>query len=255
MAADKVCGGHPFRLCFDGVRDRRTAPGPVSSPPFTTTRPREERTLALLTWIAVGFLVLAAGFLWAGGAAFRRRRLVGGALGSLAGVLGLTLAALSALLAVGTQGYRALTLEETAARVEVVPTGPREFRATFRYPDVDSARTYRLAGDQIYVDAHILKWRSVANLLGLHTAYELDRVAGRYASVEDELSGERTVHRLGADKPVDLFLLRRAFPALAPLVDAEYGSATFVPADDTLTYEIRVSTSGLLARPADPDGG
>ncbi|MFW6193017.1 MAG: hypothetical protein ACOC83_05985 [Gemmatimonadota bacterium] len=225
-----------------GAHDRRPSP------------PREERTLALLTWIAVGFLVLAAGFLWAGVAAFRRRRIVGGALGSLAGVLGVALAALCALLAVGTQGYRALTLEETAARVEVVPTGPREFRATFRYPDVDSARTYRLAGDQIYVDAHILKWRSVANVLGLHTAYELDRVAGRYASVEDELSGERTVHRLGTEKPVDLFLLRRAFPALAPLVDAEYGSATFVPADDTLTYEIRVSTSGLLARPVEPGG-
>lgn len=207
--------------------------------------------MAVLTWISVGFLVLAVSFLWTGGAAFRRRRLVGGTVGSLAGLLGVTLAALSALLAVGTHGYRALTLEETAVRVEVVPTGPREFRATFRYPDDDSARTYRLAGDQIYVDAHILKWKSVANLLGLHTAYELDRVAGRYATVEDELSQERTVHRLGEDKPVDLFLLRRAFPVLGPLVDAQYGSATFVAADDTATYEIRVSTTGLLARRVD----
>lgn len=204
--------------------------------------------MTALTLISVGFLVLAGAFLWAGGAAFRRRRLVGGTLGSLAGLLGVALAAISALFAAGTHGYRALTLEETAARVEIVPTGPREFRATFRYPDEDTVRTYRLAGDQIHVDAHILKWKSAANLLGLHTAYELDRVAGRYATVEDELSRERTVYRLGEDKPVDLFLLRRAFPVLAPLVDAEYGSATFVAADDTATYEIRVSTTGLLAR-------
>lgn len=211
--------------------------------------------MAPLTWISLGFLVLAGAFLWAGGTAFRRRRLVGGSVASLAGLLGVALAAIAALFAVGTQGYRALTLEETVARVEVVPTGPGEFRATFRFPDQDSARTYRLAGDQIYVDARILKWKSVANLLGLHTAYELDRVAGRYTTVERELSSERTVHPLGAEKPVDLFTLRRAFPVLAPLVDAEYGSATFVAADDRVTYEIRVSTTGLLARPIDAPGG
>lgn len=211
--------------------------------------------MAALTWVALIFLLLALGFLWAGGAAFRRRRMLGGTLGSLVGLLGVALAALFALLAVGTQGYRALTLEETAASVQVVPTGERGFRATFRFPEGDSARTYRLRGDQIYVDAHILKWKPVANLLGLHTAYELDRVGGRYAELEDEQSLERTVHDLSREKPVDLFHLRRAFPLLGPLVDAQYGSATFVSADDTVTYEIRVSTSGLLARPVGRGGG
>lgn len=206
--------------------------------------------MAALTWTAVALLLLSVAFLWAAGAAFRRRRMLGGVTGSLVGVLGLTLAALCGVLAAGTQGYRALTLEETAARVEIVPTGERAFRATFRLPGEDSARTYRLAGDQIYVDAHILKWKPFANLLGLHTAYELDRLAGRYLDIEAARTGERTIHDLSREKPLDLdlFELRRAFPVLGPLVDAEYGSATFVSADDTATYEIRVSTSGLLAR-------
>ena len=209
--------------------------------------------MAPLSWIALALLLLAVGFLWAGGAALRRRRMMGGAAGGLAGLLGLALAALCGVLAAGTQGYRALTLEETAARIEVVPTGERTFRATVRFPDEDSARTYRLAGDQVYVDAHILKWKPLANLLGLHTAYELDRLAGRYLDIEAARSGERTIHDLSREKPLDLdlFELRRAFPVLAPLVDAEYGSATFVSADDTVTYEIRVSTTGLLARPVD----
>ncbi len=201
-----------------------------------------------LTWTALLFLLLALGFLWAGGAALRRRRPLGGTVGTLVGLLGLVLAALCAVLAVGTQGYRALTMEETAARVEIVPTGPQRFAATFRYPGEDSARTYRLAGDQVYVDAHILKWKSIANLVGLHTAYELDRVGGRYTDLDEERGGERTVHGLGREKPLDVFTLRRAFPVLSPLVDVQYGSATFVAADDTVTYEIRVSTSGLLAR-------
>src|SRR5205809_310070 len=37
---------------------------------------------------------------------------------------------------------------------------------------------------------------------------------------------------------------------LGPLVDAEYGSATFVAATRPATFEVRVSTTGLLARPA-----
>lgn len=41
----------------------------------------------------------------------------------------LALAALAATLGVSTQGYRALTLEEVAATITTVPTGPRAFQA------------------------------------------------------------------------------------------------------------------------------
>ena len=35
---------------------------------------------------------------------------------------------------------------------------------------------------------------------------------------------------------------------LRPLVDASYGSATYLAADEARTLEVRVSTSGLLLR-------
>ena len=93
------------------------------------------------------------------------------------------------------------------------------------------------------------------NVLGLHTDYELDRVSGRYADIEGERSMPRTVFSLAERKPVDLFDLRRRWEVLAPFVDAEYGSATFVPArGEPSVWELRVSTSGLLIRP-DPDAG
>jgi hypothetical protein len=144
-------------------------------------------------------------------------------------------------------GYRALTREEVAARISVRPAGPKRFLATFRFPD-GRAETYDLAGDQIYVDAHILKWHPYANMIGLHTAYEIDRVAGRYRDIKDERDAMRTVHALGRDKPVDLYALGRRFTFLAPLLDAEYGSATFVPVTRPAELELRVSTSGLLMR-------
>ena len=98
------------------------------------------------------------------------------------------------------------------------------------------------------VDAHILKWRPVVNLLGLHTAYELDRIAGRYRALGDEQTHARTVFSIARKKPIDVFDLARRYWLLRPLVDAEYGSATFINAGQPAIYEIRVSTTGLLVR-------
>lgn len=150
-------------------------------------------------------------------------------------------------IAVGTAGYQTLTREDTAATVRVEPTGTQRFNATVRFAD-GRTQTYALTGDELYVDAHILKWKPLANLFGLHTAYELDRIAGRYHALKDEQSAPRTVHALGARKPIDFFTLRRRYPMLAPLVDAEYGSASFVPVTRPADLEVRVSTTGLLIR-------
>ena len=107
---------------------------------------------------------------------------------------------------------------------------------------------FSLSGDELYVDAHILKWKPIANYFGLHTSYELDRVAGRYKKVEDEKTKARTVFSLSQKKPVDMFALRRRFLLLRPLLDAEYGSATFIAANKAAEFEVRVSTTGLLIR-------
>jgi hypothetical protein len=148
-------------------------------------------------------------------------------------------------------GYRALTREEVAARIAVKPAGPQRFLATFKFPDGREA-TYDLAGDEIYVDAHILKWSPYANMIGLHTAYEIDRVAGRYHKIKDERDAMRTVHALGQDKAIDLYALRRRYSILSPLFDAEYGSATFVPVTRPAELELRISTTGLLMRETTP---
>lgn len=169
----------------------------------------------------------------------------------LGGLFLLALGALAGTISVGMLGYRALTREEVAARIAVKPAGPQRFLATFKFPDGREA-TYDLAGDEIYVDAHILKWSSYANMIGLHTAYEIDRVAGRYHKIKDERDAMRTVHDLGRDRAIDLYALRRRYSILSPLFDAEYGSATFVPVTGPAELELRVSTSGLLMREAKP---
>src|SRR5438128_1671564 len=151
--------------------------------------------------------------------AARARHWLGGTVRGLVALLLIALAALAATVTVGLQGYRALTFEEVAATVHTEPVAPQRFRATITLPD------RRLA------------------------MYELDRVAGRYNAVADERARPHTAYELARSKPVDLFFIARR-RLLGPLVDAEYGSATFVAATRPATFEVRVSTTGLLARPA-----
>jgi hypothetical protein len=193
---------------------------------------------------ALGVVVLASGIL-----ALRRAKPLRFTLRALTGLLILAVGALVAALGAGLQGYRALTREEIAARIDVRPVGPQRFEATVRIADRPET-TYVIAGDQIYVDAHVLKWKPFANVLGLHTAYELSRIAGRYEDIEQERSAERTVHSLAPERVVDLFALRRKHEMLAPLMDAEYGSGTFVAVKRRTMLEVRVSTTGLLIREA-----
>jgi hypothetical protein len=196
---------------------------------------------------AVLFAILSLLFFIAGIFALKKKNLLGTGVSLLLALLMLSLAALFGTVTVATQGYRALTREEVAAVVKTEPIGPGRFQARFHFPDGREA-VFGLNGDELYVDAHILKWKPIANYLGLHTSYELDRAAGRYTKLEDEQTKARTLFALSQKKSVDMFTLRRRFPLLKPLLDAEYGSATFIAATKAAEFELRVSTTGLLIR-------
>lgn len=205
-----------------------------------------------LALVILGGCALVCGVAMGGAAlgALHGGRWWGGAQRGLVGLLLLALGSLAGAIAIGLRGYRALTLEVVAATVTTEPEGPQRFRATVLFPDKRVAM-YDLAGDAVAVDAHILKWHPWVNVLGLHTAYELDRVTGRYRDVAEERTKLHTAFALARPTPVDLFAIARR-RLLGPLVDAEYGSAAFVPATEHAEYEVRVSTSGLLMRQLPP---
>lgn len=203
----------------------------------------------LLTVVAAMCGLLSLALLVVAVLALRRRRVFGSLATLLLGLMVLSWAGVLGAVGVGVQGYRALTHEELAAVVVTEPLGPQRFEARFLFPDGRSER-YEISGDALYVDAQILKWKPVANLLGLHTAYRLDRVAGRYADLEQERHATRSVHSLAEEGPIDLFGLRRKYALLSPLVDAEYGSASYVPATGPQRFQVRVTTSGLIIRSA-----
>lgn len=158
------------------------------------------------------------------------------------------LAAFFALGAISLRGFSALTYEQLAARVKIESAGEHQFYAHLTYPNGEQ-KTFVLKGDQVVIDAHILKWKPVANILGYHTSFELVRIGGRYTQIQNERTKPHTVFPLNDEsKFVDIFELRRRFSQLNFLLDTDYGSATFVPAKDNQEYILMVTTSGLMLR-------
>jgi hypothetical protein len=180
-------------------------------------------------------------------------RLFGFAVRAVLSLLLIVGGAVLAVIAVGTQGMQALIDEQSAARIKVVPTGVQRYDATVTFAG-GRVETYDLAGDEIYIDGHIVKWTPLANMLGLQTSYRLDRISGRYRSIEQENMARRTIYSIGKPVVVDLVALGKRLP-LANFFDAEYGSASYVPVAGPAELELMVSTSGLLLRPAAPPPG
>lgn len=205
----------------------------------------------LLVLIMIGCGLLSLGFFAFTFMAIRNRKLISSTIRLLVALLCLALAALFGTITIATKGYLALTHEETAAVVKTEPLSEKLFIAHFKFPD-GREDSYRLAGDSIYVDAHILKWKPIVNILGLHTVYELDRVSGRYTDIQEELKNPRTIFLVSQKKPLDMFNLRQKYSFLKPFLDAEYGSAAFIKLEKPAKFEIRVSTTGLLIREIEP---
>ena len=207
--------------------------------------------MEILLGVAVAFGLLSLVLFRFALGAIRKKRWMKTAGRTGGGALFLSLSALAATLGVSTQGYRGLTSEQVALTVTTVPSGPQSFQAFVEFPDGRDT-TFAVEGDQIMIDAHILKWRYFTNVIGFRTQYELDRLSGRYIDIADQRRRDPSVHSLKSVKPVDLFDLASRYSFLAFLVDAEYGSATYIEVQRPARFEVTVSTTGLLVREVVP---
>jgi hypothetical protein len=184
-------------------------------------------------------------------AAIRRLRHLQLARGTLFFLLGasvLLLAAGAALVAMNMYTYARLTHEEEAARVSTRQLGARHFAVSVQAKR-EAPRHFEVRGDEWQIDARVVKWRAMGNLLGFDTMYRLERLSGRYGDIPSERAGPRTVYALSDEQGLDFWTLLRKHHQYVPLVDALYGSAAYVPMAEGAEYAVTVSTTGLVVRP------
>lgn len=203
-----------------------------------------QNPLFIVSGISFGAGVL---FLLSAARNLKKFRLIRVFKNTLSMIFCLLITAVSGLILIANHAYSSFSKETLAAVIAVKPQGEQQFIARVSLPD-SSSTEYNISGDMLYIDAHILKWNPILNRIGIHTSYKLDRIGGRYNSISDEQEKPRSVYSLGKRKIIDLYSLRKKFLALRPLLDAQYGSATFISAEKAAVFHVMVSTSGLLVR-------
>ncbi|WP_439135062.1 cation/multidrug efflux pump [Pseudomaricurvus sp.] len=197
--------------------------------------------------VVVAIIAIAV-LLWALKTLFRR----GWFLGWLKGTLGLVLVSIAiviGLLAWDVFSYEELLGDTPVATISFEELEDQHYQATVVYADGEEYQ-FDLKGDQWQLDARIFKWSPSLARFGLKPGYRLDRLSGRYYSLEMERNAERTVYELNpSQSSVDLWRWFKSIDQQVPWLDALYGSATYVPMSDGALYEVNLSHSGLLSRP------
>ncbi len=203
-------------------------------------------------WLDVGvvFGALLALLLMANGVRHvRRHHRVRGAIHGLSGLVVGCVAAIAMLVGINLLTYARFTAEQPVATISFHQLGSRRYDVTLVRHDGDILRT-TLTGDEWELDARIIKWKGIATVIGFKPLYRLQRLSGRYTRIGDELSRPPTAVALANDPGVSLWELAHRESGWLPLVDAAYGTATYLPMSNGAVYRVSMSVTGLVARPA-----
>ncbi|MBA4806615.1 hypothetical protein [Brevundimonas sp.] len=173
-------------------------------------------------------------------------------------------ASLATLFGMNLQTYDRLTYERPVATLTLRQLGPQYYEVNLVQPARESQTApagalYPIHGDDWRIEAQVLKWKPWANVLGLDSEYRLDRLSGRYRTVEQELHGDRSVYDLAAVEAnarngavpfkVEAWDAIRRYRRYVDAADTLYGSAAYMPMADGAKYEVWITQSGLVARP------
>ncbi len=167
----------------------------------------------------------------------------------MSGLFFLGLIILCIVVAFDIYSYRQLIAEEAVADIRFKAINNQHYQATFTTTD-GTGKDYALFGDQWRLDSRIIKWSSFATRLGVKTGYRLDRLSGRYLSLNDEHNKPRSIFALNESPAgIDTWLWLKNVDDFFDFVDARYGSSVFLPMVDDGHYQILLTNSGLIARP------
>ena len=179
----------------------------------------------------------------------RRRRPVRATRSLAGGTVSACAGGASIMLAFSYFGYLQLVDEQLIGRIKFTESAPEQYVARLMLEDETHDRMFEILGDEWQMDARVVTWKPPMTMLGLDPIFQLDRLSGRYAEVEEELSKNRSVHALSESVPLDVWQFARKYPRLMPGVDAHYGTATYLPMAHGAIFEVTMTRTGLIARP------
>lgn len=203
-----------------------------------------------LQLILVSIIGISGAFLilWAG-SHLRKRHLIRSSLGAGFGAILISLAISFFLIISNLYTYQRLSHEQLLAKVHMQQLNDQHYLITLDFLDTKPSQIFELKGDEWQIDARILKWKYPIIWLGLDSHYQFERISGRYIEIDSERNKERTVYNLTKVQTTDVWPIIRKHQHYIPLIDALYGTASYVPMRDQAEYEVSLSQTGLIVRP------
>ena len=186
--------------------------------------------------------------LWAG-SQLRKKHLFRSLFGAGLGGLLTAISVIFFLIFSNLYTYHRLSHERVLATVHIQELENQRFLVSVDYLDEKQRQIFELMGDEWQIDARILKWKYPVIWLGLDSHYQLERISGRYSDIESESNKQRTVFNLNETPNTDVWPIIRKYQRYIPLVDALYGTASYLPMRDQAEYEVSLSQTGLITRP------
>jgi hypothetical protein len=184
----------------------------------------------------------------------KNRKVIGSALFGLQGAVVFLMFFIVLLVFSNLNTYQRLTYENEIVEVLIRKLARQKFQLVMisaQQHDMESEpEYYSLYGDEWQLDTRIIKWKGWANIIGLDSYYQLDRLSGRFANIEQANTTVSTAHQLGGEqKGLNIWKLKTILKSKLPFLDAYYGQSVFVPMQDGAKYSVVISQSGLIVRP------
>lgn len=199
-----------------------------------------------LAWIGGALALLVA--LFAVRLLWRRGWLAGWLYGNLVVAL-LALAILLGLLVKELLAYGPLPdSNRPLVTLSFESLAPQQYRVTVL--EGGREREVILQGDLWRLDARMLRMKGLAELIGLESGYRLERLDGRYMTIEQQSLQNQA--DLLESAPVDFWTALRLPQRALWVLDAIPLRSSLLPIADEAVYVISLSAAGLLVQPLNP---
>jgi len=185
----------------------------------------------------------------------KRGKIIGSTLYGLQGAVIFLLLVTILLIFSNLNTYQRLTYETDIAEVLIRKLARQKYQLVLIYPQsseqINEPEYYSLYGDEWQLDTRVIKWKGWANIIGLDSYYQLDRLSGRYANIQQANTSSPSAHQLtGEQKGMSIWKLKNLMKSKLPFLDAYYGQSIFVPMRDGARFSVSISQTGLIVRPA-----
>lgn len=161
-----------------------------------------------------------------------------------AGVLLVVIAGYFVLFSASLFSYQQVGYEQPLATVSFERNDAQDWAVTVAEAN-GNRRQFNLLGDLWQMDVRLLRYAGLLSVLNANPLFQLERLSGRYITLEDQQEKDRSEFQLSAAPFLGYDLWTRVHEGSSLLVDASRSSVVLVPIAEGAIYEVRLEERGL----------